>query len=380
MRFVLIVSVVINLLACAGAVDNAEPPALLVEFQESASLNVLTEIDIGDNSINFSASSSLELEQDIVSVTAKGLLTVFNKKSSAVRMQKDLELKYASAIGGNKNIYILGTRSGLVYAIEPSSATVLWKSRVSSEVLARPVVSDKTVIVKTVDGQLTALDVDSGKEKWIYKREVPALSVRGNSEPLLMQDKVISGLDNGKIVIVNLDTGILFWEKTITVPRGRTEIERLVDIDADLLVNNNVIYIAGFQGRIVALDIQSGDFLWTKKMSVTHNMTFEDNKLYVTDSMSHVWALDAATGATIWKQSVFTARKLSSPVLINDYLLLTDFEGYLHVIAKADGHQVSRLNVDDSGITSAPVIFNDKIYLQSNNSDIYVLGFDKASF
>lgn len=380
MRFVLIVSAVLNLLACAGAVDNAEPPAPLVEFQETASLKVLTEIDVDDDAINFSASSVLELEDDIVSVTAKGLLTVFNKHTSKVRMQTDLELKYASAIGGNKNIYIIGTRSGLVYAIEPTSGAVIWQSRVSSEVLARPAMSDKMVVVKTVDGQLTALMADSGKEKWIYKRDVPVLSVRGNSEPLILQDKVISGLDNGKIVIVNLDTGILFWEKTIAVPRGRTEIERLVDLDADLLVNNNVIYIAGFQGRIVALDIQSGDFLWTKKMSVIHNMTFEENKLYVTDSMSHIWALDAATGATIWKQSVFTARKLTSPVLINDYLLLTDFEGYLHVIAKADGHQVSRLNVDDSGITSAPVVFNEKIYLQSNNSDIYVLGLEKPSF
>ncbi|MDH5518118.1 MAG: outer membrane protein assembly factor BamB [Gammaproteobacteria bacterium] len=380
MRFALIVIAAFNLLACAGAVDNAEPPAALVDFQASASLAVLSETNIGDGEVYLSGSSILNLEKDIVSVTAKGLLTVFNKNRSAVRLQKDLAIKYASAIGGNEHLYLLGTRSGLVYAIDPVTADVLWQSRVSSEVLARPVISGTTVIVKTVDGQLTALEADTGKEKWIYKRDVPALSVRGNSEPLLMQDKVISGLDNGKLVIINLDSGILFWEKTITVPRGRTEIERLVDLDADLLMNNGVIYIAGFQGRIVALDIQSGEFLWSKIMSVTNNMTFQDNKLYVTDSMSHVWALDASNGATIWKQNVFSARKLSSPVLFDDYLLLTDFEGFLHVIARADGHQVARLNADSSGTRNAPVVFNDKIYLQSNNSKIYILRLEKQSF
>ncbi|MDH5393855.1 MAG: outer membrane protein assembly factor BamB [Gammaproteobacteria bacterium] len=379
MRLVSVTFMTLALLACGGAVDNAEPPAPLVEFQETAKLMFLTELDVGDGAINYSRATSLNLEDEIVSVSAKGLLTVFNKHNSTVRLEKDLNIQYASAVGGDQHLYLLGTRSGEVIAIEPVSANVIWKTQVSSEVLARPVLANKTVIVKTVDGQLTALKADSGDKKWIYKRDVPALSVRGNSVPLVMQDKVISALDNGKVVIVNLDSGILFWEKTITVPRGRTEIERLVDLDADLLVNNDIIYIAGFQGRIVALDLQSGEFLWSKKMSVTNNMTFEDNKLYVTDDMSHVWALDAATGATIWKQSVFTARKLSAPVVMHDYLLTTDYQGYLHVIAKADGHQITRLNVDNSGINNAPIVYDDKIYLQTNNSKIYILGFEKPS-
>lgn len=377
MKLVFFLLLGLSVLSCGGNVDNSEPPATLVEITKTAALRVLHEIEYSSNSSQYERIIPLELENDIVFTDSKGLVTVFNKTDFNIRWQKELNVNFSSAIGGNDNIYLLATRSGEVIALNPADGKILWRVKVSSEVLARPVVSDGTIIVKTVDGQLTALKAENGKEKWIYQREVPALSVRGNSTPLLMQDKIITGLDNGKLAVINLDSGQLFWEKTITIPHGRSEIDRLVDIDADLLVSGSIVYIGGFQGKITALDLQSGDFLWTKKMSVTKNMTLEDNKLYITDDKSIVWALDAATGASIWKQDVFSFRKLTSPVVMGDYLLLGDFQGYLHVIAKADGHQVTRLQVDEAGVDADPIVIKDKIYVQTRNSVIYVIDLKK---
>jgi len=377
MKYLLILFSTILITACGGGVDNAEPPAELVDFTASAELSVNKEIEYNATASRYARVHPLELDENIIFAESAGSITVFSKKTFNILWQKRFDDIQPSAIGGDNNLYLLGTRSGELVAINPENGERIWKARVSSEVLAKPVVKSGIVVVKTVDGQLTALDATSGKEKWIFKKDVPALSVRGNSTPVIVDKKIITGLDSGKLVIVDLMTGQLFWEKTITIPRGRSETERLVDLDADLIINENVLYIAGFQGRVVALDLKSGDFLWVRKMSVIHNMTFEDGRIYITDVRSHIWALDSVTGATIWKQGVFTARKFTSASVMDDYLLFGDYQGYIHVLAKADGHQVARLQVDEAGFDIPPVIIGETIYVQSRNSRIFLLALKK---
>jgi len=368
-----------GLASCGGAVDNSEPPAVLVEFSESASLSVIKEIEAENDSSLFARIIPMNLESEVVFSDAKGVVTVFDKNKFKIKWQQNTKISYPTAIGGNSNVYLFGTKGGEIVALESQKGEQLWRVRVSSEVLAKPVLSSGKVIVKTVDGQIIALDVKTGKQLWIYRKEVPALSVRGNSAPLIVDDKIITGLDNGKLVILDLNDGKLFWEKTISIPRGRSEIDRLVDLDSDIIINNSVVYVAGFQGRVVAIDLKTGEMLWVKKMSVVNNMSFENDKLYITDVRSHVWAIDASTGATVWKQPVFTARKLTTPVPMGGNLLLGDYQGYLHVISNSDGHQIARTMVDDSGINVSPIVINEKIYLQSRNSKIHILDFKKLN-
>jgi len=359
-------------IGCAGTVDNAEPPAELLDIKESKQLSLLHEIEYGSVPSQYIRVKPLELSNEIIFSDSMGKVTVFNKKDLNIRWQNSFDVSFTSAIGGNDSVYLLGTRSGEVLAINPENGDVNWRVSVSSEILTSPVVYADTVIVKTVDGKLSALNAKTGEQKWVYQRDVPALSVRGNSQPFVLDDKIVTGLDNGKLVILSIATGDLIWEKTIAIPRGRSEVERLVDLDADLVVRDNVLFVAGFQGKLVAIDLSTGSFLWTKKMSVTKKISLEDNRIYVTDDNSHVWALDASTGGTIWKQTDFTARKLTSVAIIGDNLAVADFEGYLHVLAKADGHQLVRDKVDGSGIDVSPIIIDEKIYLQSKKSVIYV--------
>lgn len=379
MKLIIILFVAFQLMSCGGAVDNAEPPAKLVEFTRTAMLTVEKEIDYQGTASLFSRIEPFEVGDKVVFADSQGLVSVFNKEGFNASWQKSFQGIQPAAIGGNNSVYLIGTRGGEVLALDASSGELKWKVRVSSEVLARPAISKDVAVVKTVDGQLTALDLKTGQEKWIFKKEIPLLSVRGNSTPLIIDEKIITGLDSGKLVIVDLLTGALFWEKTITIPHGRSEIQRLVDLDANIVINNNVIYIAGYQGRVVALDLKTGDFLWIRKMSVVSDMAFEDNRLYLTDVRSHIWALDTTTGATVWKQEVFTARKLTSPVIMNDFLLLADFEGYLHVIAKSDGHQVARTQIDPVGIDISPIVVNSDVYLLSRDSKIYLVKLKKQA-
>jgi len=373
MKRLLIFFTISLLAACGGGVDNSEPPATLVEFAASAELSVSKEIEYNVTPSRFARVHPLLLDDVIVFAESSGEVTAFSKRSFEILWQKQFKDLQPSAIGGNNDVYLLGTRGGELLALNAKSGEKIWEVRISSEILAKPVIDSGFVVVKTVDGQITGLDAATGNEKWIYKKDVPALSVRGNSTPIIVDDKIITGLDNGKLVILDLLTGNLFWEKTITIPRGRSETERLVDLDADLIIKGSIVYIAGFQGRVVALDLQSGEFLWVRKMSVVRNMTLAQDRIYITDSRSHIWALDTTTGATIWKQEIFTARKLTSASVMGDYLLYGDYQGYIHMLAKSDGHQVARFQVDESGIDISPVVIDDAIYVQSKNSKIFIL-------
>ena len=373
MKRLLIFFTISLLAACGGGVDNSEPPATLVEFVASAEFSISKEIEYNVTPSRFARVHPLLLDDVIVFAESSGEVTAFSKRSFEILWQKQFKDLQPSAIGGNNDVYLLGTRGGELLALNAKSGEKIWEVRISSEILAKPVIDSGFVVVKTVDGQITGLDAATGNEKWIYKKDVPALSVRGNSTPIIVDDKIITGLDNGKLVILDLLTGNLFWEKTITIPRGRSETERLVDLDADLIIKGSIVYIAGFQGRVVALDLQSGEFLWVRKMSVVRNMTLAQDRIYITDSRSHIWALDTTTGATIWKQEIFTARKLTSASVMGDYLLYGDYQGYIHMLAKSDGHQVARFQVDESGIDISPVVIDDAIYVQSKNSKIFIL-------
>lgn len=369
----------ILLVACGGAVDNSEPPAPLVEFVQTAQFKNLKQIEYNVAPSLFSRIEPLIFSDKILLASADGIITLFKKDNFAQVWSVQLNEIHPNVIGGNEELYLVGSRGGEVIALESATGKQRWKKRISSEVLARPVIDSGIVIVKSIDGQLTALNASTGDELWIYKKDVPSLTVRGNSTPVIIDQKIITGLDSGKLVIVDLKTGLLFWEKTISVPHGRSETERLVDLDADIIVKDSVIYLAGYQGRVVALDLKNGEFLWVKKMSVINNMVLEDNRLYITDVRSHIWALDTATGATIWKQGVFTARNLTAATIMGGYLLFADYEGYLHIIAKADGHQVARIQIDEAGINISPILIEDKIYLYTRNSKIYSIELTKPA-
>lgn len=375
MKYVVTILLLGLLSACGGASDNSEPPAKLVKFDQTARMKIIEDVDIGVAANNYIRLKPLVMDKTVLVADNTGYMVAIDTEHSSISWQKQLDVVYPSDLGGDESLYLFGTRGGEVVALDPATGNIIWKVAVSSEVLAKPVLAEGIVIVKTVDGLITGLDVRDGKQLWIYKRDVPALTVRGNSTPLIHQGAIITGLDNGRLVILELKTGKLKWEKIITLPQGRSDTDRLVDLDADIIVQNNIAYIAGYQGRLVALDLTTGEFAWLRKMSAVNNMVLENNKLYITDARSHVWALDAQSGATIWKQEAFTSRNLTSPVLMGEYIVLADSRGYVHVIAKSDGHHVSRILVDESPIDIKPVIAGHQIGVITQSAKYFVLGF-----
>lgn len=280
----------------------------------------------------------------------RGVVHALSIDKGRSQWQYETGLSLSSGVSYAQGLILVGSNDGDVMAIAAADGQLRWRSRVSSEVLAPPTVSDGIVVVHTIDGQVAALDVADGRRLWTYQVQVPTLSLHGISAPVIYQGRVIVGLADGRVIALNLRDGALLWEITVAIPHGRSELERLVDIDANLVQFDEVLYAAAYQGRVVAVDMRSGRQLWARDMSVYRGLAVDADSLYVVDDQDGVWALSRHNGATLWKQEGLIARGLTAPLLQGDYVIFGDLEGYVHWLKRQDGGFAARASVGDKPV------------------------------
>jgi outer membrane protein assembly factor BamB len=272
--------------------------------------------------------------------------------------------------GVGSDVVLLGTSDAEVLALSASDGSLLWKADVSSEVLSVPRVDIDKVIVQTADGNITALALDSGEQLWIHDRTVPVLSLRGTSTPAVESGLVIAGFANGKLVGLSAEKGFPVWETSIAIPHGRSEIDRLVDIDGNPIIVGGVVYVTTYQGNIAVIEAQTGNQGWTRDMSSHVGLGVDFSQVYVTDDESNVWALSRQSGASEWRLDELLNRKLTAPEPIEDYVAVGDLEGYVHLLSRYDGHIAARAQVDSKGIREKPLARNGMLYVYGNSGKL----------
>jgi len=271
-----------------------------------------------------------------------GELSVLDQVVGNVLWRKTYKVAISTGPTYAAGVLYFGTTDAEVVAVNANDGGVVWRHKVSSEVLANPTVSGSKIFVKTVDGKLFALNQSDGERIWVESHEVPALSLRGDSAPIAIEDKVFAGFANGKLMAVEADTGKKIWETIVAVPSGRTDLQRMIDIDGVFQFSDNVIYVSSYQGRIAAVAADSGRAIWTRDMSSYSGLTLDGSQLYMTDADGYVWCLDKKTGATLWRQDVLAGRDVSGPGVMSDALVVADGAGFVHWLSKEDGALIGR--------------------------------------
>ncbi len=287
-------------------------------------------------------------------------------------------VEITGGLGQGEGILLLGSREGEVIVLASEDGALLWRSTVSSEILSPPVSDGQVVVVHVNDGRIFALDGHSGKRLWVYESSVPALSLRGTSTPLIDSRKVIVGLANGKLVALSLKEGKVIWDATVAVPEGRSELERIVDVDGNPLLRDGVVYAAAYHGRVVAVSVATGRILWSRDLSTYHTMALDRDHLYVSDEDGIVWALDPRSGAVLWKQDELQGRGLTAPALDGTLLVVGDNTGYLHWLSPQDGTLLARYRVSEAGLPGPLVIRDSRLYLKDRHNAVYVLETEKV--
>jgi outer membrane protein assembly factor BamB len=220
---------------------------------------------------------------------------------------------------------------------------------------------------------MKAFNADDGKELWKIEQDVPALTLRGTSQPVIASGGVLVGTGKGGVNVYLVDKGQQGWSTEIGEPTGSTELERVIDVDSSPVVFGDKIYAVSSRGNLAAIELKSGRVVWKRQYSSYRQISIYRNTIFLTNLRGHVYAIDRLNGIERWSNLALTNRGVTGPVVIDNYVVAGDFEGYLHWFDQETGEIVARHQVDSSGIHSTPTVFNNVIYSQSQNGDLQAI-------
>ncbi|OGT54845.1 MAG: outer membrane protein assembly factor BamB [Gammaproteobacteria bacterium RIFCSPHIGHO2_12_FULL_63_22] len=291
--------------------------------------------------------------------------------------RKAAEAGLTGSPGVGNGLVVVGGRNGEVIAFSADTGEKRWATRVSSEVLSAPYITDTRVIVRSNDGRVFGFDPADGTRKWVFDRGLPSLSVRGNASPVGSNGMTFIGYDDGKLVALRDLDGLLVWELAVAEPDGRTELERMADIDGEIIIDGEMLYVTSYHDKVMALSLQNGQQLWTNDTGSYAGLAVASDKVLLSDKTGNVWALDRNNGTSLWKQNVLGNRQLTSPVVHGDYAVVGDLEGYLHWIKLDTGDVAGRARIERAAVRGTPQVSAEGVlYALSNEGELaaYRLG------
>lgn len=373
MKRILLVVLLIGLGGCSwfGSSSNVEPPAELVDFTPVVKVKEVWSRDIGKGpGERFLKLTPAEQGNTLYVSDRRGRVQALDADNGEERWRTDLDLDVSAGPGLGDDLVMVATRKGQLVALNRQTGKEQWRTQVSSEVLAPPAVGDGVVVVQSVDGRLAAFAAATGKRLWLFERSEPALSLRGTSAPVVVADAVLAGFASGKLAALNLRDGRLLWEIPVAEPHGRTEIERLIDVETPALVTARALIAAAYQGKIVAVSLENGRLLWSREISTYSALSADADNVYVSDARGHVYALDLRSGSTVWKQDKLHGRHLSAPMVTGQAVAVGDFEGYIHWLARDDGRFLARTRIASAAVLAPPLADGATLYVDAQNGEL----------
>ena len=354
-----------------GGSRPAQKPAELVAFKPTAQPRVLWQANVGSagKTVFFPAVSG----NAVFTAGAAGRVAGFRTNNGAPVAAFSAGEPLQGGVEANGTVILASTPKGDVVAYD-HGGKLLWRAAVGGEVLAPCVIAEGLVIARTVDGRIFGLDAKDGKRRWVYQRSTPALSVRTYSGVAVERGAVFAGFPGGRLVALNLANGGVGWESVVALPKGTTELERVADVIGLPVIDGRQVCAVAFQGRVACFDAQTGTTNWARDLSSYSGMSADTRNLYVTDDRNAVLALDKSSGASLWKQDKLFGRGVSAPAVLGRFVVVGDFQGYLHFLSREDGSFAARIATDGSAIVAPPVRVDlGTLIVQTRNGGVYAV-------
>ncbi|MCP3907306.1 MAG: outer membrane protein assembly factor BamB [Oceanicoccus sp.] len=380
-RSVVLSLIALTLVACSSTDGEEETgPAPLLDFEEERKFNKVWSSSVGDGQGGIFNRLNPAVDGDLIYVaSAQGEIEAITVEAGKTVWDADLEQLLVGGVGVGENTIYVGTAAGEVVALNKDDGETLWSIELGGEVLAAPQEKDGIVYVQTFDGQMLALNVKDGERVWSFRNNLPVLTLRGTSTPLIYRDSIIAGFANGRVISFELDTGAVRWNTRVTVAKGDSEIQRIIDIDAPLLEHNGLIYAVSYQGKIAAIDPASGRRLWANDASSYAGMSLGFGNIYVVGEDGSVTAFEKNGQGARWAQTVLERRKLTGSAILSSYVIVGDVEGYLHALSQVDGRIAARTKVDSDGIQVDLQTVDDMLLVYSNGGKLVMYKLEEKS-
>ncbi|MGB2242746.1 MAG: outer membrane protein assembly factor BamB [Porticoccaceae bacterium] len=367
--FALAIAVVLVSGCSIFSADDEVKPAQLEKIDQQVELSLVWNAKAGSSNKDYWANLQMAAsDKSLFTADHSGTVVALNLEDGEKQWSVELDLPVSGGVGYGAEKLVLGTIEGQIYALSAGDGSVLWSSTVSSEVISSPSASEDIVVAQSIDNRLYAFDANTGEELWQHDAGAPILSVRGNSSSMIRNNRVIAAFDNGKLVVFNAKNGALLWETRLALPKGRTELERMIDVDGQPIIVGDIIYSVSYQGRIGAFTRGTGKNLWFQDSSSHFSPAYSEGKLFVTEAKNNlVRGFKASNGQELWNNDQLQYRGLTGPAVFADSLVVADADGFLHLLDMNTGVFIGRVNIAGNGVSAPLLVVGDTLLVQANN-------------
>ena len=351
--------------------EDATAPVQLERIDSKVSLKKRWSSKIGDGQGDgFYKITPTLIDGVIYVASSDGEVAAINAANGARLWRGELGRPLSGGVGHHNRSLYLGGADGSVLQLSAEDGAVEWEAAVSGEVLAAPVVSDDWVIVQTYDGKLLGFRSGAEEPSWTFTSDVPVLTLRGTSAPILVGGNAIAGFGDGKVVAVDVDSGNVSWEARIGVPQGSSEIDRIVDVDGAMTQQGIELFVASYQGRVAALDSRTGRKLWQQNVSSVTGTNVGFGNVYVADVDGTLSAFLRTGQGVRWQNIELGYRELSRPTPVSSYVATVDFEGYLHLLSQVDGQIVGRSKIGGDAARADMIADSGRLIIYADNGQL----------
>lgn len=354
-----------------GKKDKAAEPAELTDFTASATVSKLWSAQAGKGEQRLGIRQRPAVADGRVYAAAvEGGVRAFDLQTGKSVWHYDSELPLSGGPGAGDGLVVIGTLEGDVIALDAATGAEKWKAKVGNEIISAPAIGNGLVIVHVNDGRVSAYDAATGERRWFWTKELPVLTVRGNATPTIGPGYVFIGNDDGSVTALSMADGSELWSQAVGQAEGRSELERMADIDGSPVLDGTTLYATSYKKQTLAIDAPSGRPMWSKDNGGVGGLGLGSDRLVVADPGGTVWALDRATGAAMWQQAGLVRRNLSAPAVQGDYAVVGDFDGYLHWLKLSDGTLAARARVGGDAVLAQPVVADGILIVQNIEGEL----------
>lgn len=373
-RTAIAVAAALFLAGCGIFGDDKEEelqPTELVDFEASLDVRRLWSGKVGDGTefLRIGLSPAGDGNR-VYAASYDGNVIAYNPENGKRIWRVETDITLSSGPGVGNGLVVVTGYDGELIALRSEDGSEAWRRNIAGESLSRPIIHDDAVIIYTIDGRLSVYSTFDGTEQWVVEQSLPALTQRGASTPVVVGTSVICGFDNGRLIASRLTDGVTQWEAVMTPPSGRSDLDRLADVDGSMAAVGQDVYASGYNGRIAALAAESGEVLWEREISTHVGVVADWNNIYAVGDQGEVIALLRRNGTDVWRQEGLLRREPTAPVAFNTAVVVGDFEGYIHFFSNFDGRPVARVRLGKGMISGAPVVVGDKLFVQSETGAI----------
>jgi outer membrane protein assembly factor BamB len=360
-----------TLAACSWFSSPSGPkPAALPELPKGTkALRVLWSASVGEAGA-FAFAPAL-VGKGVYAASRSGTVARFDVASGKEEWRVELDSSLSAGVGANERTVVVASDRGDVFALDAATGKPRWRARVSSEVLATPRMAEGLVVAHSADSRIYAFGEDDGKRRWVFQRPSTSLMVRAPAGIALHEGSVYAGFPGGKLIALALANGGPRWEATVALPKGTTELERVTDVVGEPVAVGREVCAAAYQGRVGCFDARTGSQLWVRDLSTVTGAAVDARYVFVADDRGAVHALDRSSGRSVWKQDRLAYRQLTLPLALGAEIVLGDFEGYVHLLARETGAFTLRAATDGSPLRGAPLAVPGGFVVQTQSGMLY---------